>query len=81
MVEACSESILSLLAGLFARINQPQSNQGPNESAALYIDLLSSDLEIRRVTGRMDEPDGTFCEERSAGALKILRQLDFASTC
>ncbi|QDG75213.1 TetR/AcrR family transcriptional regulator [Labrenzia sp. PHM005] len=46
-----------------------------DEAAALYINLLIGDLQIRRVIGRLAAPTEDFCNERSERALKYLQRL------
>lgn len=46
-----------------------------DEAAALYINLLIGDLQIRRVIGRLPAPTEDFCHERSARAVKYLQRL------
>ncbi|MFY2823375.1 TetR/AcrR family transcriptional regulator [Ruegeria sp. MALMAid1280] len=45
------------------------------EAVALYLDLLIGDQQIRRVIGRLPQPSETFCQERSARAVRLLRDL------
>lgn len=45
------------------------------EAVALYLDLLIGDQQIRRVIGRLPQPSETFCQERSARAVRLLCQL------
>lgn len=45
------------------------------EAVALYLDVLIGDQQIRRVIGRLPQPSETFCQERSARAVRLLCQL------
>lgn len=45
------------------------------EAVALYLDLLIGDQQIRRVIGRLPQPSAAFCQERSARAVRLLRDL------
>lgn len=40
----------------------------PGETAALFLDLLVGDLQIRRVIGRLPEPSAEFCQQRAGQA-------------
>ncbi|WP_428697495.1 TetR/AcrR family transcriptional regulator [Stappia sp.] len=45
------------------------------EATDLYVSLLVGDLQIRRVIGRMAEPDDAWCQTRAELALARLRRL------
>lgn len=44
-------------------------------AVGLYVDLLVGDLQIRRVIGRLDQPDPAFCQARAQRALAHLVRL------
>lgn len=47
----------------------------PGETAALFLDLLVGDLQIRRVIGRLPEPSAEFCQQRAGQALARFARL------
>ncbi len=65
--QAGRESILPLLKQVLegARHNGQLFYQRSDEAAALYLDLLVGDLQIRRVIGRLSAPDRRFCSKRA----------------
>lgn len=75
--EAGRETVLPLLVEVLeeAKRRGDLSFDHPEEPAALYMNLLVGDLQIRRVIGRVPAPFPDFCDERSALALQRLTRL------
>lgn len=75
--KAGRETVLPLLV----QVLEQAKRQGdltfdqPEETAALYMNLLVGDLQIRRVIGRVPAPKSTFCDERAELALVRLSRL------
>ena len=65
--QAGRESVLPLLKQVLegARRNGQLLYRSSDEAAALYLDLLVGDLQIRRVIGRISAPDRRFCTKRA----------------
>jgi AcrR family transcriptional regulator len=77
ITRAGREVVLPLLAKVLedGRARGELTFDTPEDAAALYIDLLIGDLQIRRVIGRLPAPDDEFCQVRSGRALGYLRKL------
>ncbi|MDD9728237.1 TetR/AcrR family transcriptional regulator [Roseovarius sp. SK2] len=75
--EAGRETVLPLLVETLeqAKRRGDLSFDHPEETAALYMNLLVGDLQIRRVIGRVPAPSRDFCEKRSALTLRRLSLL------
>ena len=71
------EAVFPLLERVLlrARDEGALSFEQTGEAVALYLDLLIGDQQIRRVIGRLPQPSETFCQERSARAVRLLCQL------
>ena len=69
--KAGRETVLPLLVQVLeqAKRQGDLSFDQPEEIAALYMNLLVGDLQIRRVIGRAPAPSSEFCQERSELAL------------
>lgn len=75
--KAGRESVLPLLEQVLeeAKRNRRLQFERSDEAAALYLDLLVGDLQIRRVIGRMKVPTRKYCDQRSELAISRLRVL------
>lgn len=71
IAEAGRETILPLLAGLFARHSTAEAGATPEEVADIYVRLLIGDLQIRRVTGCINALHPAEREERAGQALQL----------
>ncbi|WP_081536279.1 TetR/AcrR family transcriptional regulator [Rhodovulum sp. P5] len=67
------ESVLPLLTDLLCRI-YPDAGQ-PEALAALFIDLLVGDQQLRRVIGTLPAPDLGDCKARSERAVRIFHAI------
>lgn len=78
---ALAEAGRGSVAPLIARVMEQAQKAGdlggddPAAAAALYIDLLVGDLQIRRVIGAVPEPGEAECRARADLALARLRKL------
>ena len=77
LAESGRETVLPLLEGLAARaIGQGGiTSMDSRQAAELFVTLLVGDLQVRRVTGAMGEPDDAFINARSTAAMAAFRQL------
>lgn len=75
--KAGREAVFPLLERVLLRARDEGALTFDNsgEAVALYLDLLIGDQQIRRVIGRLPQPSETFCQERSARAVRLLCQL------
>lgn len=71
------ETVLPLIMEVLDRARQTGqlAFDQPHEAAALYMNLLVGDLQIRRVIGRVAAPDAGFCAHRAAQAIRHLSRL------
>lgn len=78
LAEAGRSDVLPLLARLLARA-AAEGRVGPGDPdamAALFIDLLVGDLQVRRVTGAMPEPPpSAWIAERAERAVTLIQRL------
>ncbi len=75
--QAGRETVLPLLEQVLdnAKNNKQLLFHKADEAAALYLDLLVGDLQLRRVIGRMRAPTRKFCRQRADVAISRLRLL------
>lgn len=75
--KAGRETVFPLLVQVMERAKaegQLQFNDSA-EAVGLYLDLLIGDMQIRRVIGRVTQPDKAFCDMRSETAMRHLLTL------
>lgn len=72
LTEAGRNTILPLIAQVFASGQGQFPDLTPETAAKLYVSLLVGDLQIRRAIGALEEPGEMEIEERAAWALAIL---------
>ena len=75
--KAGREAVMPLLEQVLedARLKGQLTCARVDEAAALYLDLLVGDLQIRRVIGRVPAPTTEFCQERARLAASRFWQL------
>jgi hypothetical protein len=79
--EIISQAGRETVLPLFRRVLDGAKHKGQlsfrrsDEAAALYLDLLVGDLQIRRIIGRIPAPDTKFCSKRAELAATRLRLL------
>lgn len=77
LAQAGRETVAPLIGAVLDRAREAGDLAFPDtqEATDLYVSLLVGDLQIRRVIGRMGEPDAAFCQARADAALANLRRL------
>lgn len=76
LTQAGRASVFPFISTIFSQLHlSGRSSLDPDKAAALYLDLLVGDQQIRRAIGMLEEPDRKTCENRSEQALKHLFQI------
>ncbi len=75
--EAGRGTVIPLLVQVFERAHiwGEVGPSDPSESAALYLDVLIGDQQIRRVAGRASKPSSAAIDQRARGALEMTYRL------
>jgi len=77
IAEQGRETVVPLIAKVLeaARASNAIAFDDIADAADLYVRLLVGDLQIRRVIGRLDVPDASFCDARGQAATRDLVKL------